>query len=549
MPSRALAAALLAAAAPLGALVAAPAAPASPATAALTDVVPAPAAGTPAVTFLFSGHGWGHGLGLSQWGARGFALRGWSYDKILARYYKGTTLGAAPVTKVRVLLAGPAATLKLGSSGGWAVVDGEGVEHALDPGTLTLGKALKLKASGEAAPAVLPEPLAFVSRGAPVSVGKKAYRGSVEVTRTAAGKLLAVDVVDLEDYLRGVVPSEMPSTWPAEALKAQAVAARSYALAQRLEKKPYDLFADVRSQVYGGIAAESAAASAAIDATAGSVVLYGGAVADTMFFSSSGGRTASSSEAFAGKPIPYLSSVADPYDDSPYRNWGPVAVDGARAAKALGVRGPLEAISTVTGPSGRIVTATLTGKADAIKDVSGGALRTALGLRSTWVEPIGLLSLRAAVAPLPYGSTTTLQGLVRNAPAPQLEQRPAGGAWAAGPAVAPAADGTFALPVKPAVTTQYRLVSGTIRGSAARLPVAPVVALKPGLAGTVKPVVLGAAVDLQVQNGTTWLTVASVPVDAAGAFAAGSLGAGTYRARYAPGGGLVAGLSAPLVVQ
>ena len=502
--------------------------------------------GKAAVTFVFSGHGWGHGLGLSQWGARGYALHGWTYDRILARYYQGTTLGPAPVSRVRVLLAEGAKSLKLSSTGGWAVVDADGEAHDLDPGAVTLGPALRVTTSGAADPAELPPPLSFVPRGTPLQLAGRAYRGSIQVTKTPKGKLQAVNVVGLEDYLRGVVPSEMPSTWPAEALKAQAVAARSYALAQLATGKPYDLFSDVRSQVYGGIAAESAPANAAIDATRGTVVLYDGEVADTLFFSSSGGRTASYAEAFAGKPVPYLVSVEDPYDESPYVRWGPVAVDGAKAAKALGVRGPIGAIATTTGPSGRVVTATLTLGDGTTKSVTGGELRTKLGLRSTWLESIGRLSLQPAVAKLTYGGRTTLTGSARGVEPPALEQRPAGGSWGPGPAVKPAAGGTFAVRVKPAVTTQYRIAAGTLRS------VAPLVELAPGLTGSVRPAVPGKSVEIQAQTGaTTWLTVATVPVDASGAFAAPSppLGPGTYRARYAPGGGLVAGLSEPLAVQ
>jgi hypothetical protein len=173
MLSRALAAAALAAAVvPVGAA----AAP-----------VPPPPAGKPAVTFLFSGHGWGHGLGMSQWGARGYALHGWTYDRILARYYQGTTLGPASVSKVRVLLADGAKSLKLGSTAAWAVVDATGQEHALDPGTLTLGPALRLTTSGATAPAALPGPLSFQPHGAPLRLGSRSYRGQIQVTKTQDG--------------------------------------------------------------------------------------------------------------------------------------------------------------------------------------------------------------------------------------------------------------------------------------------------------------------------------------------------------------------------
>jgi stage II sporulation protein D len=90
----------------------------------------------------------------------------------------------------------------------------------------------------------------------------------------------------------------MPSAWPVEALKAQAVAARSYALAHRLGGKGFDLYADVRSQVYGGIRAEHPAATAAIEATAGEVLLWEGKPIDALFHSTSGGTTLAAVEVF-----------------------------------------------------------------------------------------------------------------------------------------------------------------------------------------------------------------------------------------------------------
>ena len=145
-----------------------------------------------------------------------------------------------------------------------------------------------------------------------------------------------MNVVGLEAYLQGVVPREMPSAWPPEALKAQAVAARSYALATRAGRRAFDLYADVRSQVYGGVAAEEPATTTAVDATAGQVVLYDGKVATTFFFSTSGGRTASAADAWSGEPVPYLVSVADPYDDaSPYHDWGPLRSPRPTLAKKL----------------------------------------------------------------------------------------------------------------------------------------------------------------------------------------------------------------------
>jgi hypothetical protein len=277
------------------------------------------------------------------------------------------------------------------------------------------------------------------------------------------------------------------------------------------------------------------------------VLLYDGKVADAMFSSSSGGRTASSTEVFPnGKPLPYLASVPDPYDLSPYRNWGPVAVDGAQAAKALGVTAPLVDIAPTFGPSGRVTTAVLTTPTGAVVS-TGSNLRAALGLRSTWFT-FGLLSLQAPPGTVTYGSSVMLTGVARGVTAPVVEQRAGSVFWTPGPAAAPGPDGKFAFAARPLQTTWFRLGSGTLRGAMIKVPVAPAVKLLLGNSGSVRPVVAGTSVDVQQQVGRTWQTVTTVPVDANGAFAAGPLPAGTYRARYAPGAGLVAGVSAPLAV-
>ena len=156
------------------------------------------------------------------------------------------------------------------------------------------------------------------------------------------GALRAVNNVQLEAYLYGVVPSEMPYTWVPEALKVQAVAARSYALAVRKLNSWFDLYPDTRSQVYSGIAGEKPSATAAVQETAGEVVLYNGKVATTYFYSSSGGRTAAADEVWAGPPVPYLQSVNDPYDTiSPHHRWGPIAISAARLDRLLGAPGKL----------------------------------------------------------------------------------------------------------------------------------------------------------------------------------------------------------------
>ena len=147
----------------------------------------------------------------------------------------------------------------------------------------------------------------------------------------------------------------MPSTWPNAALEAQAIAARSYALAQIRSvpaASPFDLYADSRSQVYGGINAETPAVTKAVTATRNLVVLFHGKVATTYFSASSGGETMSAAEA-TGTPVPYLVAVPDPYDTlSPYHDWGPVLLSAADAAKALGLHGGLDDLVSDTRPDG-----------------------------------------------------------------------------------------------------------------------------------------------------------------------------------------------------
>ena len=503
----------------------------------------------PNATFIITGHGWGHGVGMSQYGAYGYAQHGFGYAKILSHYFPGTQLGPAPVTKVRVLLTGGKQKLKLTSPGDFTVRDGNADVHDLVAGTYTLTPALKLKFDGAAKAKPLVPPLVFQPGGAPLQLGRR-YRGSIQVD-VANGKLRAVNVVGLEQYLYGVVPSEMPFGWAAEALKAQAVVARSYALATK-RAGPFDLYPDTRSQVYLGYDHEKPSSNAAVDATAGKVLLYDGQVAKTYFFSTSGGRTASAADVW-GTSIPYLVSVPDPYDSiSPYHTWGPVAFTGARLGKVLRAGGAIRDVRTVVNPSGRVTTMTAV-TANGERSFDANALRRRLGLRSTWFT-VGVLSLTGPDSAVAYGSSTRLTGVARGVGGVSLEQN-AKGEWQAVGAVKPASDGSLAVAVAPKVTTVYRLATSKIAAGAARVPVAPVVRLIPPrtpteLRGTVRPVLLaGTAVAIQRQQGTKWATVARATVATRGAFDAQlQLASGTYRARVPAGHGLVAGVSAALEV-
>jgi stage II sporulation protein D len=428
----------------------------------------APAPPSPsAVTFVISGRGWGHGVGLAQYGALGYAKRGVTSDRILAHYYRGTELGAAPVSLVRVLLAEKRAKVKISSTAPFRVRDGFGAVQDLAPGTVTVTAALTLVTA--ARKQAFSPPLTFLRGAVPLQLDGRAYRGSLELSLDGK-RLQAINVVGIDKYLYGVISSEMPHDWPLEALKAQAVAARSYALANRY-RGAFDLYADVRSQVYGGIAAETPEARAAVDGTARQVLFYDGRIANTFFFASSGGRTADVTEVWGSKPIPYLVSVNDPHDTlSPYHTWGPVTVQAEKAAKAFKVVG-LQDLTPEVGSSGRarvVLAAGVLGSTE----VAGSVFRRALGLRSTWVT-IGRLALDRPAEPVPYGTRARLTGSVRGLKGVLLEQRPLGAAWQTVAALRPAADGTFVVAVRVEHTTDYRLRSGLSTGRPVRLVVQP----------------------------------------------------------------------------
>jgi stage II sporulation protein D len=510
---------------------------------------PSPTSSTATVTtspassvVVFSGHGWGHGLGLSQWGASGFAKHGWTFERILAHYYSGTTLGPARVSTVRVLLAS-AKTAKIESAAAWSVVDAAGTKVALDPGAVVLKAKLTLADHPELQP-----PFTFVGTQ-PLLVGKVAYRGRLNVS--SDGKLVQViDTLGLESYLKGVVPAEMPSSWPVEALKAQAVAARSYALANVTTGRAFDLYSDTRSQVFGGVKAENAATSAAVDATKGQVVLYKGKVANTLFFSTSGGRTASALES-TGLSVPYLVPVADPYDSaSPYHDWGPVLFDATAVAKQFKLGSPIVDLQSTTGPSGRVKALTVVSGDDTQVTLTGNQVRGALELRSTWFTP-ALLQLLPKSKTMTYGGALSLTGLARGADQVSLEAKPFGLDWAPAGDLLLDADGAFATIVHPQLGTQYRLAWGDVRAGLAKVAVAVRVdaAIQQGSAtGTTKPAVAAAPVELQwsADGAAGWLTVASSVTDDAGAFALSAPSpetAGGYRVRVAPGHGLAPGVS------
>jgi stage II sporulation protein D len=189
--------------------------------------------------------------------------------------------------------------------------------------------------------------------------------------------------------VQGVIAAEMPSTWSAQALDAQAVAARTYAITTDVAGGFYNLYPDTRSQMYEGVGAETAATDAAVAATSGQIVTYDGAPAVTYFFASSGGYTENVEDAWPGAtPDPWLRGVPDPYDGAggdPYHHWTR-QMSLANATKDLGklVKGKLVGIKvTHHGASPRIMTANVIGTRGTVS-VTGSELEGAFGLLSTW---------------------------------------------------------------------------------------------------------------------------------------------------------------------
>jgi stage II sporulation protein D len=443
----------------------------------LTAALLGPAAADPQVgkpttvdvtTFVITGHGWGHGVGMAQWGAYGYAKHGVAYDKILAHYYPGTTLAPAPVTKIKVLLVEGAKRVVVSSPTPFEVQDAAGSVRKVAAGehAVTVNLAVTFAPSKPAKK--LAGPLTFIPGKSPLSL-RNPYRGTFTVSSDGKS-LTVVNTVGLEGYTRGVVSSEMPHDWPVEAVKAQAVAARSYALAHR-RGGAFDVYNDTRDQVYGGISAETPVGDQAVAGTKRKVLLYAGKVANTFFFSSSGGRTAAVTDVFTGAtPTPYLVSVPDPWDTySPYHDWGPVVVAGTAAAKLLGVTG-VDSLRPVPA-AGHAKSIVATGSNGDVT-LPASDVRRALGLRSTWMI-VGVLSLSRPVGVLAPEASVTISGRATRVQKPVLEQKPAaGGAWQPGPSLALQPDGTFSVDVAPTQTMQYRLSSGTIKSGVLQVVVA-----------------------------------------------------------------------------
>src|SRR5256885_5269155 len=253
-----------------------------------------PAAAQAKSSFVIKGAGYGHGIGLSQYGADGYALHGFDYQTIVGHYYQGTGLATvAPAPTIRVLLQSasapsftgatdasgrtldPAKTYSVVRAGGTSVTlrSPAGRKLATYDGTLRVTGDGPLRLNGLA--------------GNGVRSGR--YRGALEFRAGLFSGVSAINALGLEDYVRGVVSAESPASWPAAALEAQAVVARSYAITTDAGSGDdgFTAYPDTRSQMYRGVAAEYPSTESAVSATRGQVVTYGGKPVVTYFFSTS----------------------------------------------------------------------------------------------------------------------------------------------------------------------------------------------------------------------------------------------------------------------
>jgi stage II sporulation protein D len=348
----------------------------------------APSAAQGATRFVVRGAGFGHGVGLSQFGAYGYAQHGRSYRDILDHYYSGVQLGRASNAPVRVLLETGSSIAFRGASRVSNVKLRPRTIYRVRPS----GNGLAFTARHRVV-ARSPGPVRVSRPGHPIrllghginGVESGLYRGSIEF-RGGRG-VMAVNVLALNDYVQGVVPGEMPSSWPSQALEAQAVTARSYALATIKPGAAFDLYPDTRSQVYRGVIGEAGSTNAAVQATSGEVVTYGGQVAITYYFSASGGKTENVENSFLDStPRPWLKGVDDPYDGiSPRHRWSFTFTARQLQARLRGyVAGRFRKILVVRrGVSPRIVRARVYGTRGT-RLINGPAIRSRLGLYDTW---------------------------------------------------------------------------------------------------------------------------------------------------------------------
>ncbi len=457
--------------------------------AALLAALAFPVAGSAGTMFLLDGRGWGHGVGMSQWGAEGYARHGFGYRQILAHYYPHTHIGIAGGRDVRVLLVEKQDKVRVSSAAPFVALDARGRKVHLPARAVVVDRRFMLRHKH------WQPPLRFQPGAQPLQVGGAGYRGDVVVKATPDG-LMAVNILPLDRYLRGVVPWEVPKGWHEATYEAQAVAARSYTIATLHPGKDFDLYPDQRSQMYGGIAAERDVTNLAVGATAGQVLVWRDRIIPAYYFSTSGGRTSSIHDAWPrAKQVPYLVSVNDPYDYlSPHHVWPPLELSASRVAAVLHLHGVSD-MRVLTNSSGRArAVRILTSRG--WKTISGQVMRKKFKLGSTDFD-VNVLTLDEPRARALYRSQVRISGWMRGLGRARLQELTDQG-WVTLKHVHPAKDGRFSVSVPALRSTQLRLAYNTLVGDAVPLRVAPRVSLQ--ASGTKLHVMVAPRLPLQVQR-------------------------------------------------
>jgi stage II sporulation protein D len=389
--------------------------------AAVLAVVPAGAAAA-AGSFTFFGSGWGHGLGLSQWGAYGLALDGWTASRILTHFYSHTRVAAADAVpaRLRVGLAQRRTSYRLSAESGQVDLQVGDPNHGDVVATIPSGEtwSVLVRDSAYRIEDATGHPIADAVGGPASNIyatyapndarvripeaGHTYNRGWIEFNIADCSRRCTMRLVlsiPPQEYLYGL--AEVPSSWPRPALQAQAIAARTYAFhrvatsGQHRDGCNCALYASSLDQVYAGWDKEGAADgtrwSAAVNATDGKALVYQGQLIQAFYFSSSGGYTENNENVWGGSPVPYLRGVCDPGDytaANPNAVWQ-VSLSTARVTRnlGLGIGAVRRFTNVVRGVSGRIVSVDVAG-ANGTATINGDELRSALGLKDdrVWIN-------------------------------------------------------------------------------------------------------------------------------------------------------------------
>ncbi|HEX4743713.1 MAG TPA: SpoIID/LytB domain-containing protein [Candidatus Limnocylindria bacterium] len=396
-----------------------------------TDVVVVQSDG---VTFY--GKGWGHGSGLSQWGAQGWAQGAAGVKKngeeIALHYFPGATLGTQPPSKpFRVLLSAPSTgcvertiytNARMWSAGGMRLV------NDLDPSVVyaeagphealnftNAGGAVVVRFDGSPSYVYLgdtPVTLVPTQWWDPITIQQKglSYRGNIQVQPGPGYQLNVVNYVSSDDYMQGVLPSEMPAHWEFEALRAQAITARTYAAWRQsgAQGRTWDVLDDIKDQCYGGRSHEDPRSTQAVQATKAQILVHAGKPIRALFSSAHGGVSENvgcmlSVEKVAGRwtcapDWPYMNAVQDPAELAAYDRRGGMPHSWARSFSAATIRheiivdygidiGQFVAMQFAYSPGGRPLSVKVVGSLG-VADLPGDKfIRTTLGMKSSLVRP------------------------------------------------------------------------------------------------------------------------------------------------------------------